>query len=260
MKQKTILTAALSILLLVGCSGQRSGELSSAKQAHTYEGHPIVYVMPEISSQGLLTAYEFLEAPAGEDTVIQLSNTETDAGFSWSGLTGELEQSLGETAVVMSGTETDFSSYERAIILSYFISHERVGFNGAVKQTAALSPALEKQAPWPDGQDGLKLLAETGKQGAEQFDGQLLYISVMDHLSMESAGVELPEDNTYDIGILASYDPVALDQACVDFVRMLEEGLPFSEHIETTDGIDTLTYAEELGLGSRTYALSIAEY
>ena len=88
---------------------------------------------------------------------------------------------------------------------------------------------------------------------------QILYINVMDRLSVESGGVSLPDTNTYSVGIFSSYDPVAVDQACVDMLYMIQEGASFAAHIESCRGIDTLIHAERIGLGSRTYAMTIAD-
>ena len=57
----------------------------------------------------------------------------------------------------------------------------------------------------------------------------------------------------HDIGILASSDPVALDQACVDLIYAAEDGASLVERIESRNGLLTLKHAEEIGLGSRTY-------
>lgn len=59
----------------------------------------------------------------------------------------------------------------------------------------------------------------------------------------------------HDIGILASFDPVALDQACIDLVYAAGDGTSLIERIESRNGLLTLEHAEEIGLGSRTYAL-----
>ena len=103
----------------------------------------------------------------------------------------------------------------------------------------------------------MELLSKSGKQAADNLNGQILYINVMDRLSIESSGITLPKSNTYDIGILSSYDPVALDQACIDLVNMLKEAEALAVHIEAYNGIYTLVQAERLGLGSRTYALTV---
>ena len=63
------------------------------------------------------------------------------------------------------------------------------------------------------------------------------------------------EPDIHDIGILASFDPVALDQACIDLVWNAEGSESLVRRIESRDGLHTLEHAEEIGLGSRTYTL-----
>ena len=62
---------------------------------------------------------------------------------------------------------------------------------------------------------------------------------------------------THDIGILAPTDPVALDQACIDLIYAQRDGDGSSlvNRIESRDGLHTLEYGAEIGLGSRTYEL-----
>lgn len=59
----------------------------------------------------------------------------------------------------------------------------------------------------------------------------------------------------HDIGILASMDPVALDQACIDLVYAAPDGDSLVQRIESRNGLLTLEHAEEIGLGSRAYEL-----
>ena len=59
----------------------------------------------------------------------------------------------------------------------------------------------------------------------------------------------------HDIGILASTDPVALDQACVDLVYNAPDSASLQRRIERQNGVHTLEHAEKIGLGSRTYTL-----
>lgn len=59
----------------------------------------------------------------------------------------------------------------------------------------------------------------------------------------------------HDIGILASTDPVALDQACVDLVYDAPDGQSLIQRMESRNGIHTLEHAEAIGLGSRSYRL-----
>jgi uncharacterized Fe-S center protein len=57
----------------------------------------------------------------------------------------------------------------------------------------------------------------------------------------------------HDIGVLASLDPVALDQACVDLVYAAPDGESLIERMESMNGMHTLAHAEAIGLGSRKY-------
>jgi uncharacterized Fe-S center protein len=63
------------------------------------------------------------------------------------------------------------------------------------------------------------------------------------------------EPDMHDIGILASTDPVALDQACVDFVYAAPDSKSLVQRMESRHGIHTLEHAEKIGLGSRSYVL-----
>lgn len=255
---KTKITFIATILLfwvLTGCGGNAP----PTDDPHTFAGHPVVYFTSDVSSEGLLAAYKRLEASSDKNIALKLSDTETDQDFTWSDLIGDLSRTLGSPTVVERDSETDLSAYDNTIILSHFRSHEEAGFNGAVKQAAIISFSPEEsECPW-SGQEGLELLVENGKRTVDALDGNLLYISVVDHLSIESGSESLPNTDTYNIGILSSYDPVALDQACIDLICMLKEGAPLAAHINSCDGIYALSYAEQIGLGSRTYALAIQE-
>ena len=63
------------------------------------------------------------------------------------------------------------------------------------------------------------------------------------------------EPDMHDIGILSSFDPVALDQACVDLVYAAEDGQSLINRMESRNGLHTLEQAEKIGLGSRKYEL-----
>ena len=60
----------------------------------------------------------------------------------------------------------------------------------------------------------------------------------------------------HDIGILASTDPVALDQACIDLVYAAPDGESLINRIESRNGIHTLEHAEQIGLGNCSYVLT----
>ena len=84
----------------------------------------------------------------------------------------------------------------------------------------------------------------------------IIYINVMNRLSVDCDCDGHPaEPDIHDIGILASTDPVALDQACVDLIYQAEGNESLVDRMESLHGIHTLEHAEEIGLGSRTYEL-----
>ena len=84
----------------------------------------------------------------------------------------------------------------------------------------------------------------------------IVYINVMNRLSVDCDCDGNPaEPDIHDIGILASYDPVAPDQACVDLIYEAEGNEALVNRMESLHGIHTLEHAEEIGLGSRAYEL-----
>ena len=92
--------------------------------------------------------------------------------------------------------------------------------------------------------------------GRKKQSARILDINVMNRLSVDCDCDGSPaEPDMHDIGILASYDPVALDQACIDLVYAAEDGASLVERIESRNGLHTLEHAEAIGLGSRTYEL-----
>lgn len=89
----------------------------------------------------------------------------------------------------------------------------------------------------------------------------ILYVNVMNNISVDCDCDSHPADpEMLDVGIFASTDPVALDQACLDYVYNMkpEEGndnRPLIERIESRNGRHTVEYAEKIGLGTRDYEL-----
>ena len=261
MKRKIVLIISMAILVaLVGCGRQEDDGIARAEWSHTYDGYPVVYAAFDVSADGLLSAYQALGASFDGTAAMKLSDTTTDRDFSWTELIGKLSDSLDDPVVVETPASLDFSDYSCTIILSHFRSHDIAGFNGAVKQTAVISSASETVTRLSTGLCNLEKLAENGKRTVDSLEGHIIYINVMDRATIESAGITLPESNTYNIGILASYDPVALDQACIDLVAILREGGPLLSHIDACGGQYTLAYGEQIGLGKRTYALTVLDH
>ena len=110
---------------------------------------------------------------------------------------------------------------------------------------------------WGGNQDAfLESMAEASKSVVDHLDGNILYINVMNRLSVDCDCDGNPaEPDMHDIGILTSYDPVALDQACVDLVYSAPDGQSLIQRMESRNGIHTLEQAEKIGLGSRSYQL-----
>ena len=110
---------------------------------------------------------------------------------------------------------------------------------------------------WGGSQDAfLESMAEAGSSVVNALDGQIVYINVMNRLSVDCDCDSNPaEPDMHDIGILASTDPVALDQACVDLVFAVQDGGSLTQRIESRNGIHTLEQAEKIDLGSRSYHL-----
>ncbi|MBD5506355.1 MAG: DUF362 domain-containing protein [Lachnospiraceae bacterium] len=165
-----------------------------------------------------------------------------------------------------------FADYDSYLILSHFKGHSMAGFGGAIKNISIGLGSSEGKSwihsggtsltsPWGGEQDAfLESMAEAGKSVSDYLgNGEyIVYINVMNRLSVDCDCDGNPaEPDMHDIGILASADPVALDQACIDLIYAQQDGDGASlvNRIESRNGLHTLEHAEEIGLGNRTYEL-----
>lgn len=161
-----------------------------------------------------------------------------------------------------------FQNYDSYIVLSHFKGHAMAGFGGAIKNISIglgssegkcwiHSGGTSRTSPWGGDQDAfLESMGEAGSAVVNALDGQIVYVNVMNRLSVDCDCDGNPaEPDMHDIGILASTDPVALDQACVDLVYAAEDGASLIRRMESRNGIHTLEHAEDIGLGSRSYRL-----
>ena len=162
----------------------------------------------------------------------------------------------------------NLANYDSMITLSHFKGHAMGGFGGAVKNMSIgssegkcwIHTAGKSKTSFMGGvQDNfLESMAEATSGVVDYMDGKIVYINVMNKLSIDCDCDGNPaEPDMHDVGILASTDPVALDQACVDIVYNTprEESGTLIARIEDRNGIHTLEYAEKIGLGSRKYNL-----
>lgn len=161
-----------------------------------------------------------------------------------------------------------FKNYDFYVVLSHFKGHAMGGFGGAIKNISIGIASSEGKAlihsagksrtnPWGGTQNPfLESMAEAAKTVSDELDGNILYINVMNRLSVDCDCDSNPaEPDMHDIGILASLDPVALDKASVDLVYAAPDGKSLIERIESRNGTLTLKHAEEIGLGSQQYNL-----
>ncbi len=161
----------------------------------------------------------------------------------------------------------NFANYDYFVVLSHFKGHAMAGYGGAIKNISIgiassqgkshIHTAGQGGSMWSAAQDPfLESMAEAGKSVVDHLDGNILYINVMNRLSVDCDCNGNPaEPDMHDISILASYDPVALDQACIDLVYAAEDGGSLVRRIESRNGLHTLEHAEAIGLGSRSYQL-----
>ena len=173
----------------------------------------------------------------------------------------------GGTRLTENYVGSHFENYDYYVVLSHFKGHAMAGFGGAIKNISIGIASSDGKAHihsggtggsmWGGEQDAfLESMAEAGKSVSDYMDGNRLYINVMNRLSVDCDCDGNPaEPDMHDIGILASFDPVAVDQACIDLVYAAEDGASLIERIESRNGLLTLQHAEEIGLGSRSYEL-----
>ncbi|MDR2713339.1 MAG: DUF362 domain-containing protein [Clostridiales bacterium] len=168
-----------------------------------------------------------------------------------------------------------FINYDYFVILSHFKGHGMAGFGGAIKNISIgiasrsgkfwihSGGARKKDSidiPSFKGADFFKSMAEAGKSVSDYLNGNILYINVMNNLSISCDCNGNPvKPDMHDIGILASFDPVALDQACIDFVAAAPDGKSLMNRINSIypdlTGLIAVEHAAEIGLGSREYTL-----
>lgn len=164
-------------------------------------------------------------------------------------------------------------SYDSMLMLSHFKGHAMGGFGGALKNMS-IGLASSYGKIWihssgtstrfedvftADHDSFLESMADADRSVMDYMGREnIVYINVANRLSVDCDCDAHPHDPEMgDIGIFASTDPVALDQACVDAVYASEDGgkAALIERIESRNGIHTVEAAHSLGLGSRGYEL-----
>jgi hypothetical protein len=163
----------------------------------------------------------------------------------------------------------DIAQYDSMLVLSHFKGHPMGGYGGALKQLsigvassygkAYIHGAGIPENIWTADHDSfLEAMADAAGSVVNYFQGNLVYVNVMKNMSVDCDCCAVAEDPCIaDIGILASDDPIAIDQACIDLVYACSDpGRPhLLERIESRHGVHTIEAAAALGYGTRTYQL-----
>jgi len=163
-----------------------------------------------------------------------------------------------------------FANYDFVVILSHFKGHAMAGLGGAIKNMSIgigsssgklrIHTAGKSDTQWGNTpqDDFLESMAEAAKAIADYKGDKILYINVANNLSVDcDCDAHPAAPKMGDIGIFASLDPVAVDQACVDAVfDSTDPGkADLIERINSRNGTHTLDYAEQIGLGTKQYTL-----
>ena len=160
-------------------------------------------------------------------------------------------------------------NYDSMLVLTHFKGHTMGGFGGSNKNIGIGCADGRIGKAWIHAKDGndwgvnteelMEKIAESTKATIDYFAGHISYINVMRNMSVscDCEGCEAEPVVTPDVGILASYDILAVDNACIDMIYSLPGGggKTFIERVETRHGLRQLSYMKELGMGNDRYDL-----
>ena len=165
-------------------------------------------------------------------------------------------------------------NYDSMVVLTHFKGHAMGGFGGSMKNIAigcasgqvgkrqvhgVTGTPPEDWGAWPAKEHLMELMADSAKATVDYFGKHIVFINVMRRMSVDCdcAGTSAAEPTIPDIGIVASTDILAVDQASVDLVY----GLPSSqnhdlvERIESRRGLHQLQAMRDLKMGNDQYEL-----
>lgn len=183
---------------------------------------------------------------------------------------GEIELAIPEGQKIRKNyVGKHIENYDALLVLSHFKGHPMGGFGGALKNIsiglasshgkAYIHGVGDVNAFWTSDHDSfLESMADASKSVMDYFGGKIAFVNIMKNMSVDCDCCAVAEDPAMgDVGILASLDPVALDQACLDLVYASKD--PGRDHllerIESRNGVHTVEAAAKIGVGSREYRL-----
>ena len=165
-------------------------------------------------------------------------------------------------------------NYDSMLVLAHFKGHPMGGYGGALKQLSigcasragkalihSAGASDDRYECWEKHASSVafpEAMADAAMSVYKHFEGRIAFINVMKNLSVDCDCCVVAEDPCMkDIGILASLDPVAIDQACIDLVMKSDDPgrEHFMERVNSRNGIHTIEAAADLGYGSREYEL-----
>ena len=168
----------------------------------------------------------------------------------------------------------DLTKYDSLLVLSHFKGHAMGGYGGALKQLSigcassagktlihTAGKETDQTKLWdnlPEQDKFLEAMADAASSIVDYFKGNAVYINVMKNISVDcDCDGNASDPCMQDIGILASFDPVAVDQACLDLVYNSNDSGrdKLIERIESRHGVHTIEAAYDLGVGNREYEL-----
>ena len=163
------------------------------------------------------------------------------------------------------------TNYDSLVVLTHFKGHFSGGFGGSNKNIgigcadgrigkAMIHTAKDSNNQWSIKKEELmERISESSKATVDHFGNKITFVNVMRNMSVDCdcAGVKASPVVTPDVGILASRDILALDQACVDLVFAMgdEYNKELVERMTSRHGFRQLTYMKELGMGNDKYKL-----
>ncbi len=183
---------------------------------------------------------------------------------------GELELAIpGGKVIQKNYVGANLKNYDSLLVLSHFKGHPMGGFGGALKNISIgiasshgkvyIHGAGDEEKFWDSDHDSfLEAMADAAWSIHNRFQGKVAYLNVMKNMSVDCDCCAVAADPKIgDIGILASLDPVALDQACLDLVYQSDDPgkADLIQRIESLNGVHTVEAAAALGIGTREYEL-----
>jgi hypothetical protein len=162
--------------------------------------------------------------------------------------------------------------YDSMVVLTHFKGHAMGGFGGSMKNIAIgcadgrigkkmvhAAPDNEDLESWLKGEPFQENMVESAKATMDHFGKRIVYINVLRNMSVDCdcAGVSAAPVKARDLGILASTDILAVEQASIDMVYKLPEAElhDLKERIESRKGLRQLSYMKEMKMGNEQYEL-----